>query len=145
MRGPRRREVRQVDSERGTFDSTIGWAVTARDKRTRLIHQQLDLRGLRHEWWQVAETAVDLCERGRPVEPVLTGGGPAPARSVVALLGLEALVEGGVDWAQHDELTEPGGAFYPPNSEVPMPKTETARQVLQEWFFPSGASSPETG
>jgi hypothetical protein len=60
-----------------------------------------------------------------------------PARSVVALLGLEPFVDGGVDWSVEDELTEPGGAFYPPNNEMTMPKAEQARLILQEWFFPT--------
>lgn len=61
-----------------------------------------------------------------------------PARSMVALLGLEPFVDGGVDWSLHDDLTEPDGAFYAPNNDMPMPATEQAKFILQEWYFPSG-------
>jgi hypothetical protein len=93
-----------------------------RDKRTKLIRQQLEQRGLLKAWWQTAEAAVAQCERGDPLEPMVTGAGPMPARSLVALLGLEPFVEGGVDWSVPDDLTEPGGAFYAPNNEVTMPQ-----------------------
>ena len=67
-----------------------------------------------------------------------TGAGPAPARSIVAMLGLESFVDGGVDWSTIDDLTEPGGAFYSPNNDMEMPSSAKARFVLQEWFFPTG-------
>jgi hypothetical protein len=84
------------------------------------------------------DTAIAHCERGDPREPMLTGAGPMPARSIVALLGVESFVEGGIDWSVEDEMTDPGGAFYPPNSDVEMPKSEAKKFVLQEWFFPTG-------
>jgi len=59
---------------------------------------------------------------------------------MVALLGLEPFVEGGIDWSVRDDLTEPDGAFYAPNNDMPMPATEQAKVVLQEWFFPGGDS-----
>lgn len=112
--------------------------VFGRSKRTKLIHQQLEKRGLLRAWWTTAEAAIAHCERGDPREPLVSGGGPMPARSIVVLLGLEPFVEGGVDWSLPDELTEPGGAFYPPNNDVALPKTEQSKLILQEWFFPTG-------
>jgi hypothetical protein len=108
------------------------------NKKKKLIRQQLERRGLLKAWWPTAESAIAQCELGNPLEPMLSGAGPMPARSMVALLGLEPFVEGGVDWSLHDDLTEPDGAFYALNNDMPMPATEQARAVLQEWFFPSG-------
>jgi hypothetical protein len=109
-----------------------------RAKRTRLIHQHLEGRGLIRAWWDTAEAAVNQCEEGHPLEPLFTGAGPVPARSVVALMGLEPFVEGGVDWTIDDDLADPGGAFYPPNNDLPMPTSDEGRLLLQQWFFPSG-------
>ena len=109
-----------------------------RGKPKRLVQQHLERRGLPQFWWQVAAAAIGYCEGDEPLEPLITGAGPMPARSVVALLGLEPFVEGGISWSLHDELTDPGGAFYPPNNDMKMPETELKKVMLQEWFFPSG-------
>jgi hypothetical protein len=53
-------------------------------------------------------------------------------------MGLEPFVEGGIDWSIEDDFTEPGGAFYPPNNDMPMPSADEKRRLLQVWFFPSG-------
>ena len=111
-----------------------------RTKRTKLIRQQLERRALPQPWWPTVEFAVARCERGEPREPVLSGAGPIPARSLVALLGIEPLVDGGIDWTQDDDLTSPGNAFYPPNNDVTMPSSHEGKLILQEWFFPTGVS-----
>src|SRR3954447_22098708 len=66
-----------------------------RGKR-KLIRQQFERCGLGRGWWTVAESAISACEQGLPLEPMPSGAGPVPARTVVALLDLEPLVEGGV-------------------------------------------------
>jgi hypothetical protein len=109
-----------------------------RDKKKKLIRQQLRRRGLLSAWWPTAEAAITQCESGNPLEALPSGAGPVPARSIVALLRLEPFVEGSVDWTLRDELTEPGRAFYPPNNEMELPKTDQSSLVLQEWFFPTG-------
>jgi hypothetical protein len=116
-----------------------------RSKKKKLIHQQLDRRGLLDGWWQVAEAAIAQCEKGDPLEPMLSGAGPIPARSLVALLGLEPFVEGGVDWTLYDENTEPGNAFYAPNNDMTMPSSEEGKRALQEWFFPTGGPEGHLG
>jgi len=89
-----------------------GWVrqVFRRDKARRLIHEHLARRGLLEAWWPTAEAAIAQCEGGEPLVPMASGAGPVPARSVVALLSLESFVEGGLDWHNRDELTEPAGA-----------------------------------
>ena len=42
--------------------------------------------------------AIRYCEQGEYFQPVFSVAGPAPARSVVALMRLEPYVEGEIDW-----------------------------------------------
>jgi hypothetical protein len=111
--------------------------VFGRSKRKRLIHAHLARIGFSPYWYEAAEAAVYRCEAGDHLEPLLTGAGPCPARSIVSMLELEPLVEGDVDWSLHDELTEPGGWFYPPNNDMALHNSR-GRALMQEWFFPGG-------
>jgi len=113
--------------------------VFGRNKTAKLIRHHLAKRGILEVWWPTAEQAIAHCAGGDPREPLLTGAGPMPARSVVVLLGLEPFVGGELVWSVlPDELTDPGGAFYPPNNDMTIPETEQRKIILQEWFFPSG-------
>jgi hypothetical protein len=116
-----------------------------RSKQKKLIRQQLERRGLLRPWWQTAEAALAHCESGNPLEPMLSGAGPIPARSLVALLDLEPFIEGGVDWNLDDELTYPGNTFYAPNNDLLMPNSDSGKFLLQEWFFPSGGPEGQVG
>ena len=64
-----------------------------------LVRRHLERSGVSPYWLQSALDAVRLCERGQPFEPVFSIAGPAPARSVVALMNLEPFVRGEIDWS----------------------------------------------
>jgi hypothetical protein len=49
-------------------------------------------------WLQSALDAIDHCERGEYFQPVFSVAGPAPARSVVALMRLEPFLRREIDW-----------------------------------------------
>jgi hypothetical protein len=54
--------------------------------------------GLSGFWLRSALDAIRHCEQGEYFEPVFSVAGPAPARSVVALMGLEPFLRGKIDW-----------------------------------------------
>jgi hypothetical protein len=64
-----------------------------------LVREHLERSGVSRFWLQSALDAVHLCERGQPFEPVFSIAGPAPARSVVALMNLEPFVRVEIDWS----------------------------------------------
>jgi hypothetical protein len=63
-----------------------------------LVRGHLERLGVSPFWLRSALDAIRYCERGEPFEPVFSIAGPAPARSVVALLSLEPFVRGEIDW-----------------------------------------------
>ncbi len=63
-----------------------------------LVRGHLERLGVSPFWLRSALDAIRYCERGEPFEPVFSIAGPAPARSVVALLNLEPFVRGEIDW-----------------------------------------------
>lgn len=72
-----------------------------KSRATGLIEQHLEGLGIDPVWWPGVKTAIQLCEQKQWFETVFTAAGPAPARSVAALLKLEPFVRGGVDWDAH--------------------------------------------
>jgi hypothetical protein len=63
-----------------------------------LVRGHLDRLGVSPFWLRSALDAIHYCERGQFFEPVFSVAGPAPARSVVALMDLEPFVRGEIDW-----------------------------------------------
>jgi hypothetical protein len=63
-----------------------------------LIRGQLERLGVSPFWLRSALDAIRYCEQGDYFEPVFSVAGPAPARSVVALMRLEPFVRGTIDW-----------------------------------------------
>jgi hypothetical protein len=63
-----------------------------------LVRGHLERLGVSPFWLRSALDAIRYCEQGEPFEPVFSIAGPAPARSVVALLSLEPFVRGEIDW-----------------------------------------------
>jgi hypothetical protein len=63
------------------------------------LRGHLERLGLSPFWLPSATDAVRACERGDYFQPVFSVAGPAPARSVVALMKLEPFVATEVDWS----------------------------------------------
>jgi hypothetical protein len=64
-----------------------------------LVRRHLERTGVSPYWLQSALDAIRLCERSQPFEPVFSVAGPAPARSVIALMNLEPYVRVEIDWS----------------------------------------------
>jgi hypothetical protein len=64
-----------------------------------LVRGHLDRLGVSPFWFRSALDAIRHCERGEYFEPVFSVAGPAPARSVVALMNLDPFVRAEIDWA----------------------------------------------
>ena len=63
-----------------------------------LVRGHLERLGVSPFWLRSALDAIRYCEQGEYFEPVFSVAGPAPARSVVALMNLEPFVRGQIDW-----------------------------------------------
>jgi hypothetical protein len=63
-----------------------------------LVRGHLDRLGVSPFWFRSALDAIRYCEQGEYFQPVFSVAGPAPARSVVALMNLEPFVRGEIDW-----------------------------------------------
>ena len=63
-----------------------------------LIRGHLERLGVSPFWLRSALDAIRYCEQGEYFQPVFSVAGPAPARSVIALLRLEPYVQGEIDW-----------------------------------------------
>ena len=63
-----------------------------------LVRGHLERLGVSLFWSRSALDAIHYCERGEYFEPVFSVAGPAPARSVVALMNLEPFMRGEIDW-----------------------------------------------
>jgi hypothetical protein len=64
-----------------------------------LVREHLERSGVSPFWLQSALDALRLCESAQPFEPVFSIAGPAPARSVIALMNLEPFLRGEIDWS----------------------------------------------
>ena len=112
----------------------------------------LENTGLAEPWWRTAKQAIRLCEAGEANSPVLTGMGPAPARTVVAVLALAPFVRAEIDWNSplYDEQGQvlPGTCFYRTNEEISvsgdfarvLASNEELRSRLQEFLYPTADS-----
>jgi hypothetical protein len=70
-------------------------------------------------WLRSALDAIHCCEQGDLFQPVFSVAGPAPARSVVALMKLEPFVRGEIDWSiSPSESPFWVGALGDPQDEV---------------------------
>ena len=70
-------------------------------RRTKLedvLRAHLERLGVSSFWLRSALDAIHYCEQGDFFQPVFSVAGPAPARSVVALMRLEPFVRGEIDW-----------------------------------------------
>jgi len=63
------------------------------------LRAHLERLGVSSFWLRSALDAIHHCEQGNLFQPVFSVAGPAPARSVVALMKLEPFVRGEIDWA----------------------------------------------
>ena len=63
------------------------------------VRRHLERLGISPFWLRSALDAIRYCEAGNEFEPVFSVAGPAPARSVVALMGLEPFVRREIDWS----------------------------------------------
>jgi hypothetical protein len=63
-----------------------------------LLRGHLERLGVSPFWLRSALDAIRYCEEGEYFQPVFSVAGPAPARSVVALMRLEPYVQGEIDW-----------------------------------------------
>jgi hypothetical protein len=63
-----------------------------------LLRAHLERLGVSPFWLRSALDAIRYCEQGEYFQPVFSVAGPAPARSVIALLRLEPYVQGEIDW-----------------------------------------------
>ena len=63
-----------------------------------LVRGHLDRLEVSPFWFRSALDAIRYCEQGEYFQPVFSLAGPAPARSVVALMNLEPFVRREIDW-----------------------------------------------
>jgi hypothetical protein len=63
------------------------------------VRSHLERLGISSFWLRSALDAIRHCESGNDFEPVFSVSGPAPARSVVALMGLDPFVRCEIDWS----------------------------------------------
>jgi len=63
-----------------------------------VLHDHLERLGVSSFWLRSALDAIHYCEQGDFFQPVFSVAGPAPARSVVALMRLEPFVRAEIDW-----------------------------------------------
>jgi hypothetical protein len=64
-----------------------------------VLPAHLERLGVSSFWLRSALDAIHYCEQGDIFQPVFSVAGPAPARSVVALMKLEPFVRGEIDWS----------------------------------------------
>jgi hypothetical protein len=64
-----------------------------------LLRAHLERLGVSAVWLPSARDAIRYCEEGEYFHPVFSVAGPAPARSVVALMKLQPFLEGEIDWS----------------------------------------------
>src|SRR5262245_44564971 len=64
-----------------------------------MLRAHLERLGVSSFWLRSALDAIHYCEQGDIFQPVFSVAGPAPARSVVALMKLEPFVRGEIDWS----------------------------------------------
>lgn len=70
-----------------------------RIKTEELLRGHLARLGVSPVWLQSAKDAIHYCEKGEYFQPVFSVAGPAPARSVIALMALEPFVRRDIDWS----------------------------------------------
>jgi hypothetical protein len=70
-----------------------------RMKTEELLTGHLERLGVSPVWLQSAKDAIRDCEKGEYFQPVFSVAGPAPARSVIALMRLEPFVRREIDWS----------------------------------------------
>jgi hypothetical protein len=63
-----------------------------------VLREHLERLGVSSFWLRSALDAIHYCEQGDFFQPVFSVAGPAPARSVVALMRLEPFVRAEIDW-----------------------------------------------
>ena len=63
-----------------------------------MLQGHLERLGVSSFWLRSALDAIRYCEQGDFFQPVFSVAGPAPARSVVALMRLEPFVRAEIDW-----------------------------------------------
>lgn len=63
-----------------------------------LLRGHLERLGVSPVWLRSARDAIRYCEKGEYFQPVFSVAGPAPARSVIALMQLEPFVRREIDW-----------------------------------------------
>jgi hypothetical protein len=64
-----------------------------------LLRGHLERLGVSAAWLPSAREAIRYCEERDYFQPVFCVAGPAPARSVIALMRLEPFVRGEIDWS----------------------------------------------
>lgn len=70
-----------------------------RMKTEELVRGHLERLGVADVWLQSAKDAIQYCEKGEYFQPIFSVAGPAPARSVLALMRLEPFVRREIDWS----------------------------------------------
>lgn len=84
-----------------------------------MLRAHLERLGVSSFWLRSALDAIGYCEQGDFFQPVFSVAGPAPARSVVALMRLEPFVRGEIDWTvSPSESPFWVGALGDPEDEV---------------------------
>ena len=84
-----------------------------------VLPAHLERLGVSSFWLRSALDAIHYCEQGDIFQPVFGVAGPAPARSVVALMKLEPFVRGEIDWSiSPSESPFWVGALGDPQDEV---------------------------
>jgi hypothetical protein len=68
-------------------------------KTEELLGGHLERLGVSPVWLESAKDAIRYCEKGQYFQPIFSAAGPAPARSVIALMRLEPFVRREIDWS----------------------------------------------
>jgi hypothetical protein len=83
---------------RASYDRARVGLFRRRTNVEELVRGHLERLGVSPFWFRSALDAIRYCEQGEYFQPVFSVAGPAPARSVVALMNLEPFVRSEIDW-----------------------------------------------
>lgn len=108
-------------------------------KTEELLGAHLERLGVSPVWLQSAKDAIRYCERAEYFQPVFSVAGPAPARSVVALMRLEPFVRREIDWSVSPSESPFWVGFIDDRNEELF--SETARRFVDLFYSDRNPSS----
>jgi hypothetical protein len=112
-----------------------------RSKTEELLGGHLERLGVSPVWLESAKDAIRYCEQGEYFQPIFSVAGPAPARSVIALMRLEPFVRREIDWSVSPSESPFWVGFVGDLNEELFSET-TKRFVDLYWSDPNPSVAP---